>query len=90
MNDRELHDYARALLHLFINSCCRFAQRRLLDIHSLDLILSSIYLGSSRVAELLARESAPEVSAHLQSLFSETGLSYFKPCESILLYPDIP
>jgi 3-hydroxybutyryl-CoA dehydrogenase len=71
--------HAKTFLCLFVNTCCSFMERGIIDAVSLDAIVSKAFQASRTLAETIGRVGGGAISDHCGSMFSKTGISYFKP-----------
>jgi len=79
MNPDEHSGFAAALLYIFVNTCCMFLEREIIDRSSLDTILSMVYHAECTLADVLEREGRVRIADYCNEQFLLTGISYFKP-----------
>jgi len=66
-------------LDLFVNSCFRTMETGMIDAGSLEQVLSSVFQSDVMLSELPEGKPGTLTAVRLEKLYSQTGLSYFKP-----------
>jgi 3-hydroxybutyryl-CoA dehydrogenase len=79
MDDTTRAGCATTFLYLFVNTCCLFLERRVIDDSSLDAIVSKAFQASATLAEIINRSGHAAIADHCNSRFLKTDISYFKP-----------
>jgi 3-hydroxyacyl-CoA dehydrogenase len=67
----------KRFFYLFINTCFSFLHSHQITPSDLDLVLQSIFQAETTFDALIQRQSLSDIRKMLESLYRETGLSYF-------------